>query len=635
MQSVTMAISLTIKGPLLTQSSSPGDLGLDSVIARHNNNTPYIPGTLITGNLRQALEELLSIEASYDIPLSDWLGETSSNNTPKNKRLYISDFDLDKQDQIKLSHDNIRNRITVNSETGAVEDQHILMLENPFLSGEEYTFTGNIHFFSPKAGVENVLSKIKTGLNWLSQLGSLKSIGFGQIVNIQFINEERKDIPQANQFNPIEAKNGDTLGLIVKPRYPICLSTNSRKDGNTFESEAIISGGAIIGSIATTWNHLLGKTSNLITDDLDPERKLLCENFSKLRITHAFPTALTQTQKRPVVAPLSLCKIESDEHNYYDVAKLSSPCLIEINGQKEAPDFALDWKKHNAPQHAYPWPYLRFNDWGWEKVSSDLRVRTKINPENKRSSENALFAYEQILPNHEKGNAFAWCARVDLSRIAEEHRSEVNQQLQSLLTEGLIALSKTNTPADIEFLPDLPAIYSSQVNNKYWIITLQTDALLGTPENLDYKSAKNELESMYQTVWSELLGDKVKLRGFFARQKLSGGEYRKNVFQKTALYRPWLLTEAGSVFILEASENAKKEDIERQLQIYLDQGLPLTSNTLEYYQISAQESKQWQDCPYIAQNGYAEIAININMPKNVISLNDSDKQVKPIMQEEA
>ncbi len=137
MQNVSMEISLTLKGPILTQSSNPGELGLDMVVARNYKGVPYLPNTLISGKLRQALDELVSVtsddtkQATWFKPKLDiWLGKSSENSLPKTKQLYFSDFVL--KDLEELNRGIIRDRISINSETGAVEEHHILMMESPF-----------------------------------------------------------------------------------------------------------------------------------------------------------------------------------------------------------------------------------------------------------------------------------------------------------------------------------------------------------------------------------------------------------------------------------------------------------------------------------------------------------------------
>ncbi|HHJ20680.1 MAG TPA: hypothetical protein ENJ84_12800 [Gammaproteobacteria bacterium] len=626
MQKATLKIGLTLKGPLITQASDPGDLGLDMVVATHQDGAHYLPGTLIVGKLRQALEELKEVVSLrgggpmtdwFKPDLDTWLGRPSQTGLPNTKQLYFSDFDLDAESSSKMRSGLVRDRITIEAETGAVKPRHIVMIENPFVSGEEYTFTGTLHFFTTEAAT--ILKHIKTGFNWFSQVGAMKSVGFGQVVGVGFGEPTYATITPPASAPP--AVTTPYVDLVIKPIYPFCITGRSLSD-NLFESAAIIPGGAIIGSIATTWSHLVGQHDGRIGDD--PERKQLKENFSKLRITHAFPS--TADNKRPVVAPLSLVTIDGDQKTYYDVARLEAPCLI--NGQP--PDFALDWKDNEDTLKEYPWPFIRMKEWGWASLSAELRVRTAIDRDYHRSKKSQLFAYEQVVPSGK-----AWYSRLDLSRIADDYtRSAVLEQLRTLVEQGVYGLGKTKTPFELELLPAdtvTPMVQSSSdpVAGRLWIVTLQTDTLLGSPEPLDETSGECELEIMYSKAWCELSNGNLRLLRYFARQKQAGGRYLKEVFQKGhSSYRPWLLTEAGSVFVLEA-DGDDMEEAQRLIKEWLQQGLPLTNEVRKYYRIESSRVT-WEQCPFLAQNGYGEIAVNLEMDGLATVLPDDSCNITPI-----
>ncbi|MGH8556643.1 MAG: RAMP superfamily CRISPR-associated protein [Methylococcales bacterium] len=622
MQNVAMRISLEVTGPLLTQSTDPGELGLDCVVARNKGGTPYLPGTLIVGKLRQALEELQSVANDkvddFRPQLDRWFGRPSKEFSPNTKQLYFSDFVLQNTDNLDKDKDMVRHRIKVDEGSGAVAEHQIVTLENPFVRGETYRFEGTLHFFAPKDQTDIILRHVKTGFNWLNPVGGMKSIGFGQVVGVDFDGLQKNDL-QASLS--LAMGSPDRIGLRVRPLYPFCIA-RARKTDNLFESEAIIPGGAIIGSIATTWNHLFGKHRGIIGEESpDDDRKSLHESFSKLRITHAFPSR--EPGERPVVAPLSLVKVSGDE-NYYDVAVVSKPCLI---GGKP-PDFALDWKDPEALSE-YPWPYLRMKNWAWASPDSELRVRTAIDPDSKRSAKEELFANQQILPNDD----IYWYAELDLDRIDSNERLQTLEQLNALLEFGIAGLGKTKTSVAIEFTAHTAKFPSHiQPKNGHWIITLQTDSLIGCPNNLDETAGVRELRAMYRAAWEEFSNGKLDLVRYFARQKLSGGHYQHAVFgnRKGNSYRPWLLTEAGSVFVLKAVDDTTA-DAQALIQDWLCHGLPLAPSTREYHGITEDESKQWKDCPYIAQNGYGEIAVNISPPPEiVVTLTDASKQVTPI-----
>lgn len=620
MQKSILHISLTLRGPLLTQSSSPGQLGLDVVVARNHNNQPYIPGTLVSGKLRQALEEIQDAtkdqnkQGWFAPELENWLGQASENDFAKTKRLFFSDFVLDGDDPSTVT----RYRIKTDPECGTVSKHQLVMIESPFVSGESYAFIGQVHFFSSQNTAEKIIQHLKVAIKWLSHLGALGSIGYGQVIKTEFIATRNFPLttPQLHGLDPVPAQ----VGISIQPDFPFCLA-GKPSINNVFESERIISGAAIKGCIATTWNHSLDRQSGHI-NTTDTDRIELRENFSKLRFSHAFPSQVLN--KRPIVAPLSLVKIPK-ECTFYDVAQLNKPCLIK----KQPPDFAVDWKLDDSYEDTvktyedYPWPHIRFKDWGWGKLESELRVRTAIDRENLRSAKKELFAYEQIIPDNK-----CWYGELDLSQIEDGRtRAIVFEQLKSLCGQGLIGLGKTKSPFQIHFVDTIEPVFASNLNpidQNLWIITLQTDTLLGSPETLDEASGAGELHTMYAKAWQEISGGKLSLLRYFARQRLSGGRQRQNIMQNCGnSYRPWLLTEAGSVFVLQAKDDALLEDINGMIKLWFAQGLPITESAILWYRLGDNPLQYWQYTPFLPENGYGEIAVNLQAD-NVIQLKDSD-----------
>ena len=614
MHKAILEITLTMEGPLLSQSTDPDGFEMDAVVARNHKGEPYIPGTLVSGKLRQAWEEL-SGAATQDVKwfqpeIDQWLGKSNQHGFPLTKHLVFTDFVLKPQQNSLIT--TPRKRIKIDQDRGAVDKHQLVIIENPFVSGEEYHFIGKLHFFSPSTiGTDNIIQHITAGIQWFSQLGSLRTIGFGHVVNAE-ITDIRK-----NPLKQVTKPNFDVVrvGLQIDPEYPFCIPGKTLAN-NLFESKGIIPGAAILGSIATTINHLTGQQGNKIANINDSNYDALIRNFNKLRITHAFPG---NHNKRPVVAPLSLVRVAKDKI-YYDVSQVSQPCLIH----EKAPDFAVDWKDQKNTLKEYPWPYIRMENWGWESLNFELRVRTAIDRKKLRSAENELFAYEQIIPDNKH-----WYAELDLSRIDEKERGYVLAHLQSLTSQGIIGLGKTKTPVKLTFTNEIAPVFavdnSNPVGTKQWVITLQTDMLLGSPERLDETSGAEELKEMYLETWQELSDNILTMTRYFARQKLSGGRHRYKIFKQDTndyLYRPWLLTEAGSVFVLEANDN--QVDVAQNLiKKWQEQGVPISRSACSYYRINSDPEKQWQYTPFIPQNGYGEIAVNISGAP-VKTLRDND-----------
>ncbi|MCI5132265.1 MAG: hypothetical protein D3904_12280, partial [Candidatus Electrothrix sp. EH2] len=176
------------------------------------------------------------------------------------------------------------------------------------------------------------------------------------------------------------------------------------------------------------------------------------------------------------------------------------------------------------------------------------------------------------------------------------------------------------------------------INDDQWIITLQTDTLLGSPEKLNERSGSEDLRVMYEQAWAELSKEgedtTLILERYFARQKLFGGRYRHEMAKRQrtdAEYRPWLLTEAGTCFVLRAVQG-KEATAQEKITDWLAHGLPLSSSVCRYYGIEEDEEQQWRQTPFLPRNGYGEIAVNMHGMPSVIALTNNSPEVDCIRQ---
>ncbi len=552
-------ISLTVRAPFITQSSCPMDYGLDAALAREDDQF-FIPGTLLVGKLREAWLELDDF-GDFKQDVCDWLGEEEEEDSQdvlfKPKRLHIGNLKTSAKSKKENNY-----RIRMDSQRKTVEKGAYLVTERPFAPGESVTFQGVARFVArDESELKRLIRDLEIGLKWVSQVGAYRTVGFGEVigVDIQPVTESKnlKEVPT----------DLSRYDLIIHPESAFCLAER-RLALNLFKSSDVIPGGAVLGALVTMWRSLLGQGK--IDQHFDAERPELGQYFNQLHITHAFPGT---DSGRPTRQPLSLVKAGS---HLYDVALCEGAGLI--NG--EAPAFSVDWKESADVSQLF----------GWAEVKRELRVRTAIDPKTRRAADEALFAYEMIVPT------IAWHACLDLSDVPESARPKVVEQLQSLMAYGLMGIGRTKTYAQVELQAHQMPLDLQEKED--WVLTLQTPALLCNPDHY------LNLQNAYAQVFKELSGGRLELVRFFATQSLAGGYYLWRRFQSPNNYQPYLLTDAGSVFVL---RGAVKDLIEK----WARKGLPLPKWAVEKYQRAGKPGDFWANCPYIPQNGYGEIAVNL------------------------
>ncbi|HID99177.1 MAG TPA: hypothetical protein EYP59_02665 [Thiotrichaceae bacterium] len=618
---IALKITLTIQGPFLTQSSAPDVYGLDAALARNSKGYFYLPGTLLIGKLREAWTELRDLAPDQFSPdIEDWLGKKSDPSQkeeqpegtvePQRKRLHLGDLVTNEN----RTFNPIRYRIRMDSERGAVDKGAYLVTECPFGSGQEIKFEGIARFLACE-GEESEQTKtlkyfLEKGLNWISQIGANRTVGFGKVIGVEVKPESIECLTLLKTSSVT-----DTYDLCIHPEAPFCVGEKRIAD-NLFESSQVISGGVIKGALASLWTAFQNRP--MMDDKGEPKSdKALERHFSAIRITHSFPGQKNKNNHiRAVQQPLSLVK--ANKH-LYDVA-LCQAGLIE----GEAPAFSVDWKdksfeiddkKTGDVNELFGWPHLK----------KELRVRTAIDYKTRRSKKHQLFAYEMIVPNET-----AWYARLDLSAVPKKERKTVIKQLQALVAKGITGLGKNKTYARMELLPSKTIQCSQESNlNKskdgYWIITLQTPALLCNPKLLEgtVQDKADALFNAYADTWNRLSKNDhnpdskgcLELVRFFATQSLAGGLYlwkrfqdtQKNKLPNERLYQPYLLTDAGSVFVLRSTD--KSEIAQQKIKEWFEHGLPLPDWAKTEY--LSDDKSDWSSCPYLPQNGYGEIAVNL------------------------
>jgi hypothetical protein len=121
------------------------------------------------------------------------------------------------------------------------------------------------------------------------------------------------------------------------------------------------------------------------------------------------------------------------------------------------------------------------------------------------------------------------------------------------------------------------------------------------------------LRKAYGAVFAEWTGGALELTRIFARQTLHGGIYLHRRFQERNRYRPYALTATGSVFVFSVvpGQEALAADTAAK---WLSDGLPTPRWAVEAFARKGHDGAYWSNNPYLPENGFGEIAVNLDNP---------------------
>ena len=619
-----LKLRLELLGPVLTQSTSAGRMGLDAVMARTSAGHPYLPYSQVRGKLRQALEELGGqINQTF---VQHWFGPRQDPNDQELERgnLCFTDF----VHPTPKSDIATRTRIRIDEVTGAAQEKMLMVIDSPFQVNEPATFAGEvICICCSTVDAQEAVKYVVAGMKSIRQIGAERTIGFGRVEAVKLIevilteltqkaaaqNTRKRiaDLFRGNSCQPaithqpakVQKLTDTRFVLRIQPRQPLCIG-GITENGNLIRSEEIIPGGAILGSIGTLWRQASGLPANKFeVKEIDSGHwNALAKNFGNLVVTHAFPS-LRGSNNRPCAVPLSLVAAEpwSDiPDDLFDVSLCNRPRLIPVkeDNSKRPPVFQPDWKSHVVSKKADA-------AFGWTSVPRELRVRTAIDSQTLRAADEQLFAYHMVVPDQHE-----WLAYLDLNDVSISDRADVLNELQELLSAGLGPLGKTKAWANVSIEPvsKVNPNWSSNTNelaDGCWVITLQTPALLCDAESLRDPTGGKLLEG-YNNTFDKLSNSNLRLRRFFARQSLAAPRFAGRLpTNDRGQYYPFILTDAGSTFVLEATGDKAKA--QASIAEWLDRGIPVCAGLLG----GNYNDPDWKRCPYLNRHGYGEISVNL------------------------
>lgn len=586
-------LNLTLQAPLLTRASGSMSFGLDMAMLKEGE-TPVLLGSLVRGNLREALGYFQEVLADDDLQaaLVRWFGDEGDNDERGALTFdyYWRPLGFKVEDQRRLRH-----RIGIDAVTGTVESGNLQVIEERFALGELPVFQGRITARLRDDRDRNELEKwLKKALAYVPALGALKSVGFGKLLGAELRHVEATK----TTLRTADAK-AKRLGLMLHLDRPFCVARPHRPDDNRFVGEDVIPGNVIKGAFA--------RTCGLSSAELDTHL-----DFDRLLFTHAQP-ARKDAPTRGMPLPLSIALFGGGRVR--DLAGQTEACLLKRDGKLWAPLFAIDWKDADKAQ-----AYAKA-DCLPATPRRMLAVRTAIHAASGTSDEGKLFSQECVIDQNDDEEELVWCFDVDLSAIESESRREkVLVELMTRLGEGIEGIGKTKARATVSlakqpFLVDAPLSLDKQV-----IVTLRSPARLLKAERkpADWH-APDALTAEYRDYWHKASGGAsgaaLELSHHFSQLSLYGGgfyfrHYRQQRNDKR--YLPEWLTAAGSVFVLTVKDAKTAAE---HLAEWRRRGLPPAQD---------RAGEGWQTDPFIGMNGFGEIAIDHPLHQRLGALEEGE-----------
>lgn len=573
-------LELTFAGPLLSQASGTLRMGMDTAMQRDSDGLPVLNGSLIRGNIRDALQQFattLKAANSQSELLAEnikrWFGIESGDFEPQRAKVQFDFFwRLQEPSQAQEAY---RTRIQIDG-NGRVKDGALQVLEDCFPLRTTPVFIGKLHGqFVDEAEAQQFEKLIKMALQYIPAMGSLKGIGFGRLLKANLSESETRT--ETNLLGELPILENDCFGLQFTFDRPFCIGKPRTPDSNRIESEEVIPGQVLKAIIAQQYG---GDTQRL--------REELC--FDALIFSHfqpaPEPASKTEVMRTPPI-PLSLAFVDAVLH---DMSRNTA------NGER-APEFQPDWKfkqeqKANEKLQRQP-----------DSPKRILLVRTGIDQQTQTASEGQLFSLECIDPAK-----FVWCGNINLANVPADQRATVLQHLHHCLGNGLHGIGKTKAAVS-ELVYKSPFSYisdkaeSCEVNQTI-TLTLMTPARL-FPLGWERTNPNQTARELYQDYWCGVSGGSLKLDNFFAQQERLGGAYHYHRFQRKQGndYSPEWLTTAGSVFVLQVLDTDKAKTL---IDGWLCQGLPLPQHETETWK----PEERWQRSSYLPEHGYGEVVLN-------------------------
>lgn len=605
----SLPLRIVVLAPFVTRSSDSGAVGIDLPLARtapvkkdyvdsgseqkdpsESLGKVMIPGSHVIGKLAAAMRELRDLlgddplASDFQADLTELLAardvlpttedENESDGREARRALMASDFILETPEGDARS----RTRIAIDNVRSTALDGMLQVVEQPFATDQRLEFLGHVRVIGPCDEARR--RRIIKALQFVTQMGALRTVGYGQIVEVT-CDETPAVAPRKS--TPIKQHR-----FLMRLQFKdVFCAGESRNSPNTYTSADHVPGSVIKGAIARQMLASVGLTGFL--DDernrgvFDGDLAILANNFGKIRIRHAQPVPKGTVSRPFRYVPDSLAAIENDggETVIVDLAGLDDPSTpVLIDGK--VPIGPFDWKnKHWEAANAL----LGRSD----SPGRVLRVRTQVADDTRAAAPSRLFGIE-----YARGDCHDFVTEIDLTACTEPEG--VIRGLQLVIAEGLGGIGRGGAfaRAALERIPpDTNPIMGSRI-----VAVLQSAALLRDPSR-----PAGDLRSAYADAFAELgLPETITLRAVFVRERLAGGGFfRSRLAQKHRVYAPFMLTEAGATFVFDSVDGSPIDPAE-----LFPNGLEVPQSVLIHHGIE-DITELYRVCLYLPQNGYGEL----------------------------
>lgn len=627
-EKATFMVEITVIGPLLTRSVEAQHFSEDQ-LGLVIDDRPALPGTLVKGVFRAALEEMVKMlpkgdntRSEIESSIGQWFGPAVHSRTNADEVEYGGATEVEGGEENWDPERGLLNfpghwlaekndlkkvnltRIRIDDKTGIVDTGALLVACSPIEPGQRAVFRGSIESWLPRGEVEAAVAWLGKASILINAVGGATSVGFGTVESISIGKPEFQEctIVAHNRRSPKESECHG-FGLRLIPDRPFCFARPHGRS-NVLESDPFIPGGAIIGAVAESLQACTGAGL-----------ELLRKNLHAIHVSHAQPSPRQAngdsgaSDKKTSALPMSLGCVGQD---VFDFSR-KTPELTR------APVFAADWKSEHEVQVRSA---LRLAE---NQAPNHVSiVRNRIDPVTGAAAESALFAMDAIDPaGHE------WRSNVSIDAEALIDNADpkiVLDQFRGVLALGLIGLGKTKARAKVDVLEnswprefeaeqDSAASATVSPGGKIHLLLVTGADMLGPVEHLVSTGGKSALGRLYQGYFDQLFGEgRLKLEDWFTQETLVGGRYIYRRFWDSGSkdYRPHVMTAAGSLFVLAVNSLEETEIIELTSNLKRVRKLGLPPGSVCAERASGKEPKEtvWQRHPWLPAQGYGEVIVN-------------------------